>query len=177
MNVIAFRPKLTTPPEAVELIKRWEGVHDGNPKTALLEPQKDPIGIPTLGYGAIYGLDGQRVTMDHRAITLDEAKALLMRDLVRFENAVRSLITIPMHPLMFGALVSFTYNLGQGNLRASTLRRRINNQRWEDVPRQFRRWNKAEGKVLRGLTLRRSSEADMFMEGLVQLSEELREAA
>lgn len=65
-------------------------------------------------------------------------------------------------PGRLGALVSWTFNLGPGNLRASTLRRKINAGEWGEVPAQIMRWNKAGGVVLRGLTRRRQAEANLI---------------
>jgi lysozyme len=61
------------------------------------------------------------------------------------------------------ALVDFAFNLGEGNLAASTLRRKVNAGEWDEVAYQFMRWNKAGGVVLRGLTRRRGAERDIFM--------------
>jgi Phage lysozyme len=60
------------------------------------------------------------------------------------------------------AIIDFAFNLGAGNLKASTLRRKINAGDWHEVPAQLMRWNKAGGRVLRGLTLRRQAEADLI---------------
>jgi len=61
-------------------------------------------------------------------------------------------------PERVAALIDFTFNLGGGNLKASTLRRRVNTGDWEAVPTELRKWNKAGGRVLRGLTIRREAE-------------------
>lgn len=60
------------------------------------------------------------------------------------------------------AIADFAYNLGLGNLSASTLRRRILAEDWADVPYQLSRWVNAGGKRLQGLILRRAAEADLF---------------
>ena len=62
-------------------------------------------------------------------------------------------------------MVSWVYNLGGGNLQASTLLKVINAEDYDGVPAQLMRWNKAGGKVLEGLTRRRQAEADMFSNG------------
>lgn len=61
-------------------------------------------------------------------------------------------------PEQLGAITDFCFNLGQNNLRTSTLRRKINAGEWDQVPAQLRRWVRANGKVLRGLVLRREAE-------------------
>jgi lysozyme len=58
--------------------------------------------------------------------------------------------------------VSWVYNLGNGNLGASTLLKVLNMGDYAGVPAQMLRWNKAGGKVLEGLTRRRQAEADLF---------------
>jgi lysozyme len=62
-------------------------------------------------------------------------------------------------PGRLAALTDFCFNLGAGNLRASTLRKRVNAGRWEDVPAELRRWNRGSGKILPGLVKRREAEA------------------
>jgi lysozyme len=65
-------------------------------------------------------------------------------------------------PGRIAALTSFAYNLGANALKNSTLRRKVNAGAWEEVPGQFLRWNRAAGKPLRGLTLRREAEASLI---------------
>ena len=59
-------------------------------------------------------------------------------------------------------MVSWVYNLGNGNLNSSTLLKVLNGGDYDGVPAQIMRWNKAGGKVLEGLTRRRQAEADLF---------------
>ena len=56
------------------------------------------------------------------------------------------------------AIIDFTFNLGAGALKASTLRRKINAELWADTCVELKRWNKAGGRVLDGLTKRRMAE-------------------
>lgn len=140
---------------AAALCRRFEGLH--------LEPYLDPIGIPTIGYGATFYEDGRRVTLKDPAITKERAEALLMWHLRRhFLPEVMALCPGADTPPRIAALLDFTFNLGAGNLRASTLRRRVNAGLWDEVPAQFMRWNKAGGRVLRGLTRRRQAEVDLL---------------
>ena len=62
----------------------------------------------------------------------------------------------------FDALVSWVYNLGPSNLKASTMLKVLNSGEYKSVPEQIKRWNKAGGKVLEGLTRRRNAEALLF---------------
>ena len=96
-------------------------------------------------------------------ITLERADAMLVEDLHRFEHAVRTLIEVPFTQHEFDATVSFTYNVGEGSLKSSTFRRRIN--KGENKARcfceEFPKWvNGAEGP-LPGLVRRRDAEVDL----------------
>jgi len=75
------------------------------------------------------------------------------------------LVKVPIHPFSFGALVSFSFNLGLGSLQSSTLLKHVNRMEWDDIPFQFSRWNKAGGRVLKGLVRRRAAEGDMWQDG------------
>ena len=68
-----------------------------------------------------------------------------------------------MNDNQFAALVSFVFNCGIGNFKRSTLLRRVNAGDFAGAAREFPRWNKAGGQVLKGLTLRREAEAALFM--------------
>ncbi len=144
-------------PAALELIRGFEGLR--------LDAYLDTVGVPTIGYGATYGLDRARVTMEHRPITEDEAVALLARDTDRFAAAVDRLVHVPISGLQRGALTSFAFNLGAGALQASTLLCRVNTSKWDEVPFQFSRWVHAGGRRLAGLMRRRAAEAELFMAG------------
>lgn len=121
-----------------------------------LEAYRDMVGVWTIGYGHT-GKDvfaGQKIT---RA----EAEHLLSQDLKRFEEAVEKLCPdVTQH--QFDALVSFAYNLGEGALRGSTLRKHHNDGKHAEAAGQFGRWNHAGGKVVAGLTRRRAREAAVY---------------
>lgn len=138
--------------QGLELIKKFEGLH----LTAYL----DPVGIPTIGYGTII-IEGKPVKMG-TTITEELAEKYLFDDVQKFENYVNQLVNVPLSQEQFDALVSFTYNLGPTNLKRSTLLRMLNQGRYEEAQPQFLRWNRAGGKVLRGLTRRRLAEAALF---------------
>ena len=126
---------------------RFEGVE--------LSPYLCPAGIPSIGLGATYYLDGRAVRLTDPAITREHAFALAVAQLRRdFVPAVARLCQGAKTPGELAALVDFAFNLGAGQLRASTLRRRVNDGPRDDVPAQFRRWTKAAGRVMRGLVLR-----------------------
>lgn len=139
------------------LIRRFEGLY--------LSPYICPAGVPTIGYGATYYEDGTRVTLRDAPITRARAEALLLWHVQTvYLPAVLKLCPAIVHetPGRIAALIDWTFNLGAGQLKASTLRKRVNAGDWDDVPDQIRKWNKAGGRVLRGLTIRREAEAQLI---------------
>ena len=75
---------------------------------------------------------------------------------------MHELVEVPLHQYQFDALVSWTYNLGPTNLKSSTMLKVLNEGKYNEVPDQMRRWNRAGGKVLEGLVKRRDYEARLF---------------
>ena len=160
----------------IDLIARWEGLHEQ--KDGMVYPYLDTLPtkpIWTIGYG-FTRIDGVRVTPDTGPFTHAQCKELLLNEVNHtYAPLVRRALDIDLPDDSFSALVSFCFNLGIGNLRSSTLLRRVNAGSHEDVPAQFLRWNKAGGKVYRGLTRRRQAEAALFMQGFVQPPSEILE--
>lgn len=140
---------------AAELCRRFEGFRS--------RPYLCPAGVPTIGYGSTYYLDGAPVRLTDEPITRERAEAMLLQ-LVRrvYLPAVLRLCPSVRDPRRLAALIDFAFNLGEGNLRASTLRKRVNADRWEDVPAELRKWVRGGGVVLRGLVLRREAEAALI---------------
>lgn len=140
---------------AAALARRFEGLY--------LTPYLCPAGVPTVAYGATYYEDGTRVTLTDPKITPARAELLLLW-MVRtvYLPAVLKLCPNVDTPERLAALIDFAFNLGAGNLLASTLRKRVNAGRWGDVPAELRKWTRGGGKVLRGLVLRREAEAALI---------------
>jgi len=140
---------------AEALCKRFEGLY--------LRPYLCPAGVPTIGYGATFYESGRRVMMTDPAISKARAEQLLGWHLTRrFLPSVMALCPGAETPQQIAALTDFAFNLGVGNLKTSTLRRKVNAGQWDEVPAQLMRWNKAGGRVLRGLTRRRQAEIDLL---------------
>lgn len=153
-------------PAAVDLVCEFEGYHRRLPD-GRAAPYLCPAYVPTIGFGSIWRADGSRVTMADPPITRAEAMALMRLELdAKCVPAVNRLITVRLHPLSHGALVSFVYNLGGGALKGSNLRRVINAERWADVPAEFAKWRVASGRILPGLVRRRTAETEMFLAGV-----------
>ena len=126
-------------------------------------PYRCPGGHASIGYGSTRLLDGSRVTMDSKAVTKDEAKALLRRHLDHVESDILRLIRVPLNENEFSSLCSWTYNLGSGRLQSSTLRARLNRNNRLGAANEFSRWVRAGGRVLRGLVIRREVERQLFL--------------
>jgi lysozyme len=122
-------------------------------------PYLCPAGVPTIGYGFTHYADGTVVTLADPLMTRAQAQSLLehmmrtqyMRGTIRLCPNIDS-------PERLGAITDFAFNLGNGNLRASNLRKKILAGDWEAVPAELRKWTRGGGRVLRGLVLRREAE-------------------
>ncbi|MVZ65046.1 glycoside hydrolase family protein [Sphingobacterium sp. DK4209] len=147
---------MRTGEKGIALIKSFEGFYS--------KPYKDPIGIPTIGYGFTYYLpDRRKVTMQDRPLTEHQATCMLQEILKGYESDVLRLVKKSLTQNQFDALVSFTFNLGGANLSKSTLLRKVNaNPNDPTIASEFVKWNKAGGKVLNGLTRRRKAEAELY---------------
>jgi GH24 family phage-related lysozyme (muramidase) len=121
---------------------------------------KDSAGNPTIGYGHLIkkGEDFSKGT------TKEKAAELLSQDTKTAADAVNSKVTTNLSQTKFDAVVDFTYNLGGGNLGKSSLLKNIN--AGNDVTKEnFTDWNHAGGKVVNGLTIRRTDEFNLFSKG------------
>lgn len=144
-----------TPSNAcIQLIKDSEGF-----KSA---PYRCPAGVPTIGYGSTFYSDGRRVEMDDMPITEPEAALLLLHEMQKVSDQILSASKFPLDRGQLDALVSFAYNLGFGNLTASTLWRKLQAGNLAGAAEQFDRWIHGGGKILPGLITRRAKERALF---------------
>ncbi len=132
----------------IEIIKHFESLR--------LEAYLDSVGVATIGYGSTKGVQLGDV------ITEAQAEELLRKDLSHAEYWVNKLITHELNENQFSALASFTFNVGSGNLQASTLRTRLNRDGVEDLTVEFMKYVLAGGRKLNGLIRRRAAEAELF---------------
>lgn len=142
-------------PDGLLLIKSFEGLY--------LTAYRCPAGVWTIGYGHTGLRHGDGSVRAGRVISKDEAELLLRIDMDYFEGKVVSLVKVPLNADQFAALVSFAFNVGEGELKGSTLLRKLNAGDYTGAADQFLRWDKANGKTLRGLTRRRRSERKLFL--------------
>lgn len=126
-----------------------------------------PAGVWTIHAGVTNGVHEGMV------VTEEQGEAMFRKEIASHETAVAQLVTVPLEQEHFDALVSFSYNVGQGNLKRSTLLRKLNRRDYDGAEEQFARWTKARVKgrmtILRGLVRRRKAEAAMFGDGTAKL--------
>jgi lysozyme len=139
---------MNVPNNAIILAKAFEGF---SPTVYLC-----PANYFTIGFG-------RRCSKDHPSITIEQGLYYLEQDLLTALHA-----TVRLCPILLnnenhlGAITDFTFNLGEGRLKASTLRRKINQGAYDEVPRQLIKWVYGGGRKLKGLLLRRQAEAAYF---------------
>jgi len=140
--------------KGIDLVKYFEGLK--------LDAYLDPIKIPTIGYGATFYKDGTKVKMGDK-VTQQQAETLLKDHINSFAERVKNLLKSELTENQFSAVTSFAYNCGIGNLKVSTLLKKVNaNPNDETIRTEFMKWDKAGGKPLAGLTKRRKAEADLY---------------
>lgn len=136
----------------IDLIKQFEGY------SSKAYPDPATGGAPwTIGYGTTKGVKPGMV------ITTEQAEKMLRDDVAKFESGVSSLVTAPTTQGQFDAMVSLAYNIGLGNFGKSTLLKKHNARCYTCAADQFRVWNRANGKVMNGLTKRRAAEREVYM--------------
>jgi lysozyme len=141
--------------EALDLIKSHEGLR--------LEAYKDPIGVWTIGYGTT-SRAGIGVTVSPgMTITEAEAEDYLRRALELFGQKIAPGFKRPPTPNQYGAMLSLAYNIGPGAFLRSTCLKRFNAGDLEGAAEALQWFNKAGGKVWRGLVRRRAEEAELFL--------------
>lgn len=134
---------------AINLIKESESLE--------LSSYRDPVGIWTIGWGHT------KTAKAGQTITVAQASALLVDDMQDAVNAVKRYVKAKLNQNQFDALVSWTFNLGSGNLKSSTLLKKINaNPNDPAIALEFAKWIFAGGQKLNGLVTRRAREADLY---------------
>lgn len=138
----------------IALVGTWEGVRT----TAY----RDIVGIPTVCFGETRGVKmGDKYTME-------ECKAMLGDGLVEFEQGIRKCLKNPdaLPPKVYVSYISLSYNIGQKAFCGSTVAKRANAGDLKGSCNAISMWNKAGGKVVRGLTNRRAEERKICLDGI-----------
>ena len=155
---------------AIRMIKHHEGVR--------LRPYRCPALLWSVGIGHV--IDPAHIAVKYeerrnlqipagwdRTLTMDEVDSILSQDLGRFERGVARLCPASANSQgIFDALVSFSFNMGLGNLQRSGLRMKTNRGEFQDAAEEFMKWTKAAGRVLPGLVKRRQDERAMYLSGV-----------
>ena len=135
----------------IQDVQQFEGLE----RTAYL----DAVNIPTICYGST-----ANVILGHTA-TEAECTARLTRDLEVAARGVRASVRHELTQDQFNALASFTFNVGVGNLKSSTLVRKANAGDCIGAGAEFNRWVYAKGTKLNGLVKRRAAERALWDSG------------
>lgn len=140
---------------AIDLIKKWEGFR--------ANAYKDAVGIWTIGYGTTANAGVGIYPNLGMTITESQAESFLRAAVTKFAGSVKSKLTKDANENEFGAMVSLAYNIGPGAFARSTVLDKFNDGDKKGAADAFLLWNKAGGKVLRGLTNRRIEERALFL--------------
>ena len=154
----------------LNLIKHFEGLHDGDMKQLGLQPKMDPIGIWTEGYGRamrddkgnfIKGIANKKLAYSRQTIKTEiEATKALSNDIRVYENIVMRKVKVELKQQEFDALVSHTYNTGGSNTLFSLINKKASEQ---EIHKWFvTKYISAGGIQLKGLMERRKAEAKMY---------------
>ena len=139
--------------DGLALVKEFEGLR--------LKAYKCPAAVWTIGYGHTSAAGVPNVTPD-MVITKENAEQILKEDMEQYEAGVRKHVKVGLTQGQFDALVDFAYNAGVGALAKSTLLKKVNAGKFEEVPAEFMKWTKGGGKELPGLVRRRRAEVKLW---------------
>ena len=152
--------------KVIEMIRHHEGVR--------VKPYQCPALIWTVGVGHVIDQSHIKIPLAERkalpipngwdrTLSMSEVDEILTKDLVSFESGVCRLCPDGLTAGRLGALTSFAFNVGLGNLQRSTLRMKHNRGDYEGAAEAFLDWTKAGGKVLKGLVSRRNDERALYL--------------
>lgn len=129
-------------------------LNEGYSDTAIIPVKGD---VPTIGFGTTAGVKvGDRITPP-------KALARTLSDVQHNEGAIKHCVRVPLHQYEYDAYVDLAYNIGAGAFCGSTLVKKLNTEDYQGACREILRWDRAGGRVLRGLTVRRQAEYKQCM--------------
>jgi len=158
--------------KAIRMICHHEGVRN--------KPYRCPALLWTVGVGHVIDPTHAAVKYEarknlpipagwDRVLSPGEVDALLAQDLAKFERGVARLCPAALNSQgIFDSLVSFSFNVGLGNLQRSSLRMKTNRGELIEAADEFLKWTKAAGRVLPGLVKRRMDERALYLSGVSQ---------
>lgn len=147
------------------LAKEFEGLRDLR-DDGLVYAYHDPVGFPTIGYGHLLSYVKYEDLSKYEPKTLEECLSDLADEMQKSMD-----LAVKMSPCLIEdenkhrliAITDFVFNCGQGNYAMSTLRKRVNELKWLEASNEILKWDKAGGKVLKGLTRRRMAESKLLL--------------
>lgn len=108
--------------------------------------------VPTVGFGSTEGVKlGDKTTPV-------QALQRTMRDIEAKESAVKKCVHVPLYQYEYDAYISLAYNIGTGNFCSSRLVQKLNAKDYAGACKEILRWDRAQGRVVKGLTNRRQKE-------------------
>ena len=146
---------MNIPKQAIEIVKRWEGLK--------LKAYKDVAGIVTIGYGTTAAAGVGITPRLGMTITQSESEWYLERALSKFGAKIRPKITAPINDNEWAAFLSLAYNIGPTGFARSSALRHFNAGNKAKAAASILFWNKAGGKVVKGLVNRRADEQALFL--------------
>lgn len=139
----------------IDLVKEFEGFR--------AKAYKCPANVWTIGYGTTASAGVGITPKDGMTITEAEAEGYLKATLDKFADQIAPSITAPINENEFGAFLSLAYNIGTGAFKKSSALKHFNAGDKEKAAASVLLWNKAAGKVLKGLVRRREAERKLFL--------------
>ncbi|RYY51367.1 MAG: lysozyme [Chitinophagaceae bacterium] len=118
----------------------------------------DPVGIAT----SCYGHTGPELKLGQK-YTDDQCLDQLAKDLSSHDKQMMNLVRVPLTDYQHAAFLSFTYNVGVGNFKSSTMLRKLNSKDYEGACEELSKWVYAKKQKLNGLVTRRQQEKDMCL--------------
>jgi len=123
--------------------------HEGYSDTTIIPIKGD---VPTIGFGSTEGVKIGDKTNPVKALQRT------LQDIQKFEGAVKKCVKAPLYQYEYDAYISLAYNIGPGNFCGSTLVKKLNAQDYTGACKEILRWDRAQGRVVKGLTIRRQKE-------------------
>jgi lysozyme len=141
--------------EAKNLCRKFEGLR--------LSPYLCPAGIPTIGYGSTYYTNGKKVSMKDTPINRTVAEQILEYNLMTVYLPGVLARCPGLTDYRLAAILDFAYNLGVTRFKGSTLAKYLEAKEWGKASEEIKKWNKAGGRILKGLVLRRELESQLLL--------------
>ena len=146
---------MNIPQQAIDTIKAFEGFR--------AETYLDSVNVPTIGYGTTARAGVGIVPVPGMVISEKQAEKYLRAAVEKFAARIDPLIKRTINENEYSAFLSLAYNIGPGAFARSSALRYFNEGNKIKAADSILLWNKADGKVLRGLVRRRAWERNLFL--------------